>query len=111
MLGVFSPLENSPWLACVLLAPLIHMLRHGGQTGILKGLIAGWIFGTLSWASGTLWLLNAMETLMNLPLWQSGLSLVGIWLYQGIPFALFGAVCGWMNQRGAPGVRFSAPVF
>ncbi|TWI72282.1 apolipoprotein N-acyltransferase [Desulfobotulus alkaliphilus] len=102
VLGLFSPLEKTPWLACVLLAPLIHMLNHGGRTGILKGLMAGWIFGTLSWAFGTFWLLNAMESLMDLAFWQSSLSLAGIWLYQGSPFALFGALCGWMNRKGAP---------
>ena len=102
VLGFFSPLEKAPWLACVLLAPLIHMLNHGGKTGILKGLMTGWIFGTLSWAFGTFWLLNAMESLMNLPFWQSLFSLAGIWLYQGIPFALFGALCGWMNRKGTP---------
>ncbi|MCW7752996.1 apolipoprotein N-acyltransferase [Desulfobotulus sp. H1] len=102
MLGLFSPLEKAPWLACVLLAPLIHMLNHNGKTGIFKGLMAGWIFGALSWASGTFWLLNAMESLMDLAFWQSSLSLAGIWLYQGSPFALFGAVCGWMNGKGTP---------
>lgn len=102
VLGLFSPLEKTPWLACVLLVPLIHMLNHGGKTGILKGLMAGWIFGTLSWASGTLWLLHAIKNMVDLALWQSWLFLAGIWLYQGSPFALFGAVCGWMNRKGVP---------
>jgi apolipoprotein N-acyltransferase len=101
VLGVFSPFEKAPWFCSIVLVPLVHMLRHGDRTGILKGLTAGWIFGTVSWASGTFWLVNAMESLMDPAFWQSWLSLAAIWFYQGIPFALFGAVCGWMNRMSA----------
>lgn len=100
VLGIFSPFEKAPWLSCFILVPFIHILRSNREIGMVSGLMTGWIFGSLTWASGTFWLKNAMETLMYLPPLQSWLSLSAVWLYQGIPFALFGAVCVFIRKRG-----------
>ncbi len=104
LLGFFLPFERHQWLTLALYVPLALALRRAGP---LSGFLTGLLFGVVAWAGGTWWLLHSMSSMLHLSLWQGLGALMVVWLYQGLPFGLFGLVCGWMNKRG----RRAGPVF
>lgn len=104
LLGILSPAEQYQWLALGAFVPLALVLR---RVNPVSGLLAGALFGTVSWAAGTYWLLNSMDLLMGLPIWTAWGSTILIWLYQSLPFAVLGLVCGCLNRHG----HVAGPVF
>ena len=106
-LGLFAPFTVCPWLALVVFAPLAWILDQENTTGIFRGMAAGWAFGTIAWAAGTIWLPRAMVLLLDIPPGRAWAWAALIWLYQGIAFGVLGGVCGWINQKG----RRAGPLF
>lgn len=103
-LGLKSPFESVQWLSLIIYVPFaLALKRAGAWTGLLVGLL----YGGLAWASGLWWLLTSMDTLMGMDAWQRIPMATTLWLYQSLPFAVLGLVCGWMNRRG----RSAGPLF
>ncbi|MFO7816278.1 MAG: apolipoprotein N-acyltransferase [Desulfovibrionales bacterium] len=88
-----------PWLPFVSLTPFALTLRNTGPVG---GLFWGWAGGALIWLMSTSWVFNSFQHLMG---WSVVLSVAGTLLFalvQGLPYAIFGLVCGVLQSRGRP---------
>jgi apolipoprotein N-acyltransferase len=84
------------WLAFVAFAPLAI-----GLQGIrpLEGFVLGWIFGFAIWIISTWWIYNGAVSWLGLsPL--TSLIVTGLFcLFQGLPYAIFGLICGWFEKH------------
>lgn len=88
-----------PWLAFVTLVPFALTLRN---TGPVDGLLWGWAGGALIWLVSTCWIFNSFQHLMG---WSVSLSVLGTLFFalvQGLPYAVFGLICGVLQSRGRP---------
>jgi apolipoprotein N-acyltransferase len=95
-----------PWLPFVALVPFALTLRNTGPVG---GMLWGWAGGALIWLVSTSWVFNSFQHLMG---WSIALSVLGTLLFaliQGLPYAVFGFVCGFLQSWGRPaGLFFQA---
>ncbi|EMS78129.1 apolipoprotein N-acyltransferase [Desulfotignum phosphitoxidans] len=90
------PSADYPLLAFVSLVPLALGLRNVRP---IQGLLLGLIFGFSAWLVSTWWTING---LMNMLDWSVKAALAGLFflcLYQALPYALFGLLCGWVNNK------------
>ncbi|WP_045213234.1 apolipoprotein N-acyltransferase [Desulfonatronovibrio magnus] len=95
-----------PWLPFAALVPFALALRN---TGPLAGMFWGLAGGSLFWLVSTFWVFHSFDHLMG---WSVALSILGTLIFalvQGLPYALFGLVQGFLQARGRePGPIFSA---
>jgi len=87
------------WLPFIALAPFALALRGVRP---LSGLFLGWLGGAGFWAVSAWWVYNSSIFLLYWP-WPGALAATILFcLYQGVPYALLGLACGFMNRRGRP---------
>jgi len=91
------PGGDYPWLAFIFFVPLalgLHNVRP------IQGFLLGLFFGFSVWLISTWWTING---LMNMLDWSFKPALAGLFflcLYQALPYALFGLLCGWTHNKG-----------
>ncbi|MGM0531305.1 MAG: hypothetical protein ACQER7_08135 [Bacteroidota bacterium] len=91
--------EPCRWLPFFALAPFALVLRGVRP---LSGLFWGWLGGAGFWAVSTWWAYNSFILMLDWP-WPGALVATLLFcLFQGIPYALLGLACGFMNSRGRP---------
>jgi apolipoprotein N-acyltransferase len=91
--------EPCRWLPFFALAPFALALRGVRP---LSGLLWGWLGGAGFWAVSTWWAYNSFILMLDWP-WPGALGATILFcLFQGIPYALLGLACGFMNRRGRP---------
>ena len=100
------PSGSIRWLPFVAIVPFALALRGVRP---LFGCLFGWLFGSSIWLASTWWVFYGCENLMALS-WSGAMTGTLLFcMFQGLPYALLGLACGWLEKRGrTPGVLFCA---
>ena len=98
---VWICLPSGPWtwLPFVALVPFALALHN---TGPLTGMFLGLAGGSLFWLVSTFWFFYSFQHLMG---WSVVLSILGTLVFalvQGLPYALFGLICGALRTWERP---------
>ncbi|MFW5500766.1 MULTISPECIES: apolipoprotein N-acyltransferase [unclassified Maridesulfovibrio] len=105
---IWLSLPSAPLLALpfVALVPFAFALRGCSPW---SGLIWGWGGGTLIWSVSIWWVFNGSVNMIGMSAPGALASTAVLCLYQGLPYALLGLACGWMERRGhRPGPLYCA---